>query len=117
VLVTAIGVSFLAHRTHEIDRTFDELVDRPEAVVATQNGFFVREGMDAYLERRWLASSPETGVEDVGRVVAAAGLEDFAWVASSEQAPDRGGGFDRRGMSPLRVLGVTLYVHHYERRP
>jgi hypothetical protein len=113
VLVTAIGVSFLAHRTHEIDRTFDELVDRPEAVVATQNGFFVREGMDAYLERRWLAGSRTAGLDDVAEVVAAAGLDSFAWVTEAELSAASTGDFRLRDTAPVHLLGVTLQVHSY----
>lgn len=114
LVVTAVGVSWLVHRTHEIDRVFDVLVDRPEDVVAAENGFFIREGMDAYLQRLWLAASPGAGLQEVAEVVEAAGLGSFAWVSEARRAPAVAG-FDLRDTTRTWLLGAELYLHSYRR--
>jgi hypothetical protein len=73
----------------------------------------VREGMDAYIERRWLAGSRSAGLDDVAEVVAAAGLDSFAWVTETELSDASTGGFRLRDTAPVDLLGVTLQVHSY----
>jgi hypothetical protein len=116
LLVTAVGVAALVVRTHVIDQTFANLVARSEDVVATENGFFVREGMDAYLERRWLAASHGAGVQAVAELVAQSGLGTFAWVAASPDPP-LVRGFVGVESAAIDVLGTELHVHSFRRAP
>jgi hypothetical protein len=111
--VTATGLLWLSERSHEIDRLFDELVERPEDVIIARNPFFVREGGPAYVERRWLIAGSDEALAEAVDVVEAAGLETFATLDESPTAPDHIGSARHVGDVPTEVVGVTLYLHSY----
>src|SRR3546814_8354252 len=75
VAVTAMGVAWLGVRSYDVERVFDALSERPEDVVVAANSFFAREGMDAYVERRWLAPGAGVTLADVAQVVDDAGWQ------------------------------------------
>jgi hypothetical protein len=113
LLVTGSGVLWLQERSREVDRFFDELVARPEDVVVVRNGFFIREGGPAYVERRWLSAVREEDVARAAEVVAASGLTTFATLDTTEQAsPVPGARLE--GTDRLTLLGDPYYLHTYE---
>jgi hypothetical protein len=113
VLVTVTGVLWLSERSHEVDRTFDLLVDRPEDVLVARNGFFVREGGAAYSERRWLTAVTDEDLATVPEVLAEAGLSTFAVIDRGDD-PDAVPGARPLGSERLSFLGPPLYLHRYE---
>lgn len=114
VVVTVLGVAFLGERSRHFERTFDVLVERPEDVVVAQNRFFVREGMAAYTERRWLALRPGVTLVDVAALVDRASLDDFALISNDDAAAIAVGEFELTETTPVPDLGGgTLYIHSY----
>src|SRR3546814_13625825 len=67
--------------------------DLEDGVVAA-NSFFAREGMDAYVERRWLAPGAGVTLADVAQVVDDAGLSSFVLVGGTEEQVPRVGDFE-----------------------
>jgi len=115
LVVSLLGVAWLYERSHSVEDTFEELVARPEDVVVTSNSFFAREGMAAYVERRWLAPSPDVSIDEVAQLVSDAGLESFALVGTDAQPEERAGAFRLTGTDEIPFLGFELLVHRYQR--
>lgn len=117
VMVTAVGIAWMSYRTHEIDRLFDQLVERPEDVVFAKYGVFVREGMAAYDERLWLAAGHGTDaaadLAEATELVEDAGLHTIGVLDESAGAPAAIGRFDLMGEIRYDVAGVILYLHSY----
>jgi hypothetical protein len=114
VLVTVSGALWLQERSHSFDSLFDELVERPEDVVVARNGFFIREGGDAYTERRWLTAVTEADVAFAIEVLRDSGLDTFALLDEEPTAPAVLHGADLVETVPTSVTGVRLYLHSYE---
>jgi hypothetical protein len=112
-LVTVTGLLWLSDRSHSVDRLFDQLVERPEDVVVARNGFFIREGGDAYSERRWLTAATPEDLARVPGVVRAAGLETFAVLDEEPTAPASLKGARLLETIQTSVVGVRLYLHSY----
>src|SRR3546814_2823831 len=94
VAVTAMGVAWLGVRSYDVERVFDALSERPEDVVVAANSFFAREGMDAYVERRWLAPGAGVTLAAVAQVVDDAGLSSFVLVGGTGEQVPRVGDFE-----------------------
>lgn len=119
VAVTLLGVSWLTYRTHEIESLFDKLVERPEEVVIFASyGAFAREGMDAYVERRWLAESGSGDLDDAVEVADAAGLASIAVVdfRLDLEPEDRLGPFELESKTTYEFTGFQLNLASYARR-
>jgi hypothetical protein len=116
LLVTATGELWLRQRSESVDRTFAALVDRPEDVLIGRNGFFVREGGPAYLERRWLTAVSDADLDVAVGVVRQAGLRTFATVDEAPEAPSTLDGAHLEGTDRQAYLGRPLYVHRYALR-
>lgn len=115
-LVTASGVAWLSERSHDVDRWFEEAAVRPEDVLISRNGFFVREGGAAYDDRLWLTAVTDRDLSFAVSVVEDAGLDTFGVVDGRSSAPRslHGGAARLVGTEALPLLGSTLYVHTYE---
>lgn len=117
-VVTALGIAWMSYRTHEIDGLFDRLVDRPEDVVFARYGVFIREGMAAYDERRWLAAGRDDVDGDLRKaagITSAAGLRTLGVLDESADAPARIADFELVGVTRYEAAGVALFVHSYAR--
>jgi hypothetical protein len=113
-LISLSGVLWLHERSHEFERLFDELVDRPEDVVVARNGFFIREGGDAYSERLWLTAVGDEALEQSFALVGDAGLTTLAILDESPTSPARLHGADLVETVETSVVGVRLYLHSYQ---
>jgi hypothetical protein len=111
--VALTGVLWLGERSHEFNRLFDELVERPEDVVIARNGFFIREGGAAYTERLWLTAVGERDLEQAVEVIERSGHRTFAVLDESAGAPGDIAGARLEGTSATSVTGVRLYLHSY----
>lgn len=116
-LVTLSGALWLSERSHEMDRLFDELVDRPEDVVVSRNGFLIREGGPAYTERLWLTAIDEVAMAEAARVVERSGHDTFAVLDQDPAPPGRIGTFTLTSTTETSVVGVRLFVHAYALSP
>src|SRR3546814_12081595 len=114
VAVTAMGVAWLCVRSYDVERVFDALSERPEDVVVSANSFFAREGMDAYVERRWLAPGAGVTLADVAQVVDDAGLSSFVLVGGTEEQVPRVGDFALSGTEAWSFLDQPMYLHSSE---
>ena len=112
--VALTGLLWTRERTHDFERLFDDLVERPEDVIVARNGFFIREGGDAYSERLWLTAVSDEDLEQAVRVVRAKGLETLAVLDQSPTAPADIRGAELVATSQTSVVGVRLYLHSYE---
>jgi hypothetical protein len=112
--VALSGVLWLGERSHVFDRLFDELVERPEDVVIARNGFFIREGGAAYVERHWLTAVDDEALERAVEVVEESGGTTFAVLDEDESAPNDLHGAALVGTDRTTVTGVALYLHSYE---
>ena len=115
VAVTLFGAAWLQHRSHEVDDFFDDLAARPEDVIISPNGFFVREAGPAYDERRYLSVGRGADVEGAVEVVQDAGYTTFAVLTQAEEAPDLNATL--LGTDVVEVLGVPLSYHRFELAP
>lgn len=113
VLVTLTGLLWLGERSHSFDDLFDRLVDRPEDVVVARNGFFIREGGDAYRERRWLTAVTDADLAQAVALVGEADLRTFAVLDEEPEAPSRLHGARLVETVPTSVVGVPLFLHSY----
>lgn len=114
VVVTAFGVLWLNHRSHEVEGFFDDLAAQPEDVVISDNGFLVREAGPAYEDRLYLSVGRRGTVEGAVEVVADAGFQTFAVLTRRSEAPDVDA--ELTGSSEVRFLGVPLWYHRYVSR-
>lgn len=112
VAVTLFGAAWLQHRSHGVDEFFDDLADRPEDVVVSTNGFFVREAGPAYGERRYLSVGRRGDVDGSVDVVRDAGFETFAILHGSARAPEVDATLLETDV--VEFLGVPLWYHRYE---
>ena len=113
VLVSASGVLWLGERSRSVDDLFDRLVERPEDVIVVRNGFFVREGGDAYSDRLWLRAVADADVPRAAEVVRASGHRTFAVLDETSTAPARIEGAALVGTTRTSVVGIALYLHSY----
>lgn len=112
VVVTAFGVVWLNHRSHEVEDFFDDLAEQPEDVVISTNGFLVREAGPAYEDRRYLSVGRRGSVDGAVQVVEDAGFETFAILTQAQDPPRVGA--EHRSSDVVRFLGVPLWYHRYE---
>jgi len=112
-LVTLTGAAWLFERSHEVDRYFAELVERPEDVIVVRNGFFVREGGSAYAERLWLTAVSDDDVRVAVDIVEESGFDSFATLDNSPGALERLHGAELQGSTRSSVAGTWFYVHSY----
>ncbi len=112
VAVTLFGAAWLQQRSHDVEAFFDDLADRPEDVVISANGFFVREAGPAYDERRYLSIGRGADLEGAVDVVRDAGFDTFAVLAGRGDAPDLEATLV--GTDVVDFLGVPLGYHRYE---
>lgn len=112
VLVTAFGVVWLNHRSHEVEAFFEDLAAQPEDVVISTNGFLVREAGPAYEDRRYLSVGRRGSVDGAVEVVEDAGFETFAILTLAEEPPRVRA--EHRSSDVVRFLGVPLWYHRYE---
>jgi len=110
-LVTAFGVSWLNHRSHEVEEFFEQLAARPEDVVISDNGFLVREAGPAYEDGRYLSVGRRGTVAGAVDVVADAGFETFAVLTRRSAPPEIDG--ELAGSTEVRFLGVPLWYHSF----
>ncbi len=113
LLVTSAGVGWLVQRSHDVDRWFVQAAARPEEVLISRNGFFVREGGAASAERRWLTAPSDADLRVAVAVVREAGLHTFATVDESPGAPVALDGAHLVGTDRNDFLGTPLYLHSY----
>lgn len=112
VVVTVFGAVWLQQRSHDVEGFFDDLADRPEDVIVSTNGFFVREAGPAYDERRYLSVGRGADVEGAVDVVRDADLETFAVLTQQTEAPELDAALV--GSEVVEFLGVPLSYHRYE---
>jgi 4-amino-4-deoxy-L-arabinose transferase-like glycosyltransferase len=112
VAVTLFGAAWLQQRSHDVGAFFNDLAERPEDVVISTNGFFVREAGPAYDERRYLSIGRGADVEGAVDVVRDAGLETFGVLTQQDEAPELDA--DLVGSDVVEFLGVPLRYHRYE---
>ena len=113
LFVTTSGELWLRHRSQSVDQTFAALVQRPEDVLIARDGFFVREGGPAYLERRWLTAADDSSLDLAVQVVREAGLRTFAIIDEWPDAPRTFDGATLRGTDERSFLSTRLYLHSY----
>lgn len=111
VAVTVVGVAWLSHRSHDVDRFFDELAARPEDVIVSTNGFLVREAGPAAGDRRYLSVSRRGDVEGAVAVAERAGAEDVGVLTLASKPPEVGAA--PLDTEELELLGVPIFVHIY----
>jgi hypothetical protein len=111
VLVTAFGCAWLWHRSHDVDRFFGELAERPEEVVVSTNGFLVREAGSAWDERRYLSVGRRGDLDGAVAVVERSGASDFGVLTAAGRPPAGAGRLVES--TELRFLGVPLYLHSF----
>ncbi|MET0903344.1 MAG: hypothetical protein ABWZ52_08895 [Acidimicrobiales bacterium] len=111
-LVTISGVAWLSYRSHEVDSFFERLVDRPEDVVISRNGFFLREGGAAYSDRLWLTAVSDQQLEHAVEVVAESGHSTFAVIDRTPTASTIPGA-ELVATEHAPVFGEDLYLHSY----
>jgi hypothetical protein len=112
-LVTLTGVLWMHERTHSFDRLFDQLVERPEDVIVSRNGFFIREGGAAYSERLWLTAVTDADLDFAASVIDRAGYDTFGVLDEDRTAPAHVAGAELTGTTEVTVVGVPLYLHSY----
>jgi 4-amino-4-deoxy-L-arabinose transferase-like glycosyltransferase len=112
VVVTLFGAAWLQHRSHDVDGFFDDLADRPEDVVISTNGFFVREAGPAYADRRYLSIGRRGDVDGSVDVVREAGFDSFAILHGSAEPPETDATLLETDV--VEFLGVPLWYHRYE---
>jgi len=112
-LVTISGLLWMHERTHSFNRLFDQLVERPEDVIVSRNGFFVREGGAAYSERLWLSAVTEADLDFAASVIERSGLDTFAVLDEDPTAAPEVAGADLTGTTEVKVVGVPLFLHSY----
>jgi hypothetical protein len=112
-LVTASGVVWLAERSHSVDDYFAELVERPEEVIVVRNGFFVREGGAAYVERRWLTAVSDEDLDAAIEVVERSGATTFGVLDNQPTAAPTLAGATLVGTTEREVAGTAFFLHSY----
>ncbi|MCO8126632.1 hypothetical protein NHL50_05385 [Acidimicrobiia bacterium EGI L10123] len=112
VAVTVFGAAWLQQRSHDVDDFFEDLAERPEDVVISTNGFFVREAGPAYDDRLYLSIGRGADVEGAVEVVREAGFETFAVLTRATDPPV----LEATPLSSdvLEFLGVPLVYHRYQ---
>lgn len=113
VLVTGSGVVWLQERSHSFERLFDQLVERPEDVIVSRNGFFLREGGDAYSERLWLTAVTDNDLDFAVQVIQDSQHDSFAVLDQAPEAPTALDDATLVETTELRVVGVSVYLHSY----
>lgn len=112
IAVTVFGVVWLNQRSHDVDAFFADLADRPEDVIISTNGFFVREAGPAYEEQRYLSVGRGADVDGGVEVVRDAGFETFAVLTQQTTPPDVEATLVSTDV--VDFLGVPLSYHRYE---
>lgn len=118
VAVTALGLAWLAIRSHEFARVSDVLDNRPEPVLVSRIAFFVREGGSVYGTRwdhRWLTAELPQAFERAAQVLECAGVTAFGAVETVGDAPPQQNAGNYRLLSEERVpFFADLRVTRYE---
>ena len=115
--VTCLGLAWLSVRSHDVARTMEALTDRPEPVLVSRLGHFVRDGGWFADQRRWLTAESRAEQADAVRVVEAAGFDRFGLVElASQPEPAPIPGWARTGSETLRYFeGVEVRVTSFAR--
>ena len=116
--VTAMGLVWLAVRSHAVDGTIADLERRPEPVLVSDVYFLAREGGATYAVKRWLTLSPAPDARpaDAANVLTDAGVDRFAAVALVGERPLMFPGFEPVDADHLRLFdGVDLRVTTWSR--
>jgi hypothetical protein len=113
IFVSGTGLLWLNERSHSFEDLFDGLVDRPEDVIISRNGFFIREGGEAYTERLWLTAVTDDDLARAAEVVDEAGHDTFAVLDDRPDAVERLPGAGLTGTTRVTVVGIPLYLHSY----
>lgn len=112
VVVTLFGAAWLQHRSHEVEDFFDELAERPEDVVISTNGFFVREAGPAYDDRLYLSVGRRGEVEGAVDVARKAGFDTFGVLSRSAEPPALEALL--LGTEVVDLLGVPFSYHRFQ---
>lgn len=120
--VTIFGLAWMSVRTHDIDRTFTALNNRPEPVLVAQGGmaFFPREGGAFYGDHHWLTTPRSGDLVRAAHVVQDAGFTSFALVGTSDSPPSDIGDFQAVATDHLEAFTddwFTITTYELDRRP
>lgn len=109
VAVTAVGLLWLAERSHAIADAGRLLADRPEAVLISPDAFPPREFAATYAGSRWLAFRDQDLLDDAVGVVRDSGLGSFAIVSVNPERefPDFEG-FEQVGREQVPYVGGQM---------
>lgn len=85
--VTALGLSWLSLRSHQVARTGDELAARPEQVLISPDGFVFREFGATYGDKDWLSAGTPEDLRFAVQVADEAGASSIGLVAVASPSP------------------------------
>ena len=111
--ITVTGLLWLSQRSHDVERLFAALVDRPEDVIVSRNGFLIREGGATYSQRLWLTAVSDDALESAFGVVDSAGYETVGVLDTDPDAPEELAGADLQSTVSMSAAGTTFYLHSY----
>lgn len=110
-VVAILGFVWLGQRSHDVDRFFDDLAERPEDVIISTNGFLVREAGPASDDRRYLSVGRQGDLDGAIDVARRAGAEQVGVLTETSRTPDVDG--EPLGRAQLELLGVPMFVHSF----
>ncbi|MDZ7673567.1 MAG: hypothetical protein U5K30_00635 [Acidimicrobiales bacterium] len=112
--VTLFGVVWLVHRSHEVDRFFDEVIEVQEDALIGRNQFFLREVGQRSLDERWLSAPRDGALDGPVRVLSRAGVERFSVLQRSSDPDPELEGTSQLGVDEIDLFGRTFEVRHYQ---
>lgn len=110
-VVAILGFVWLGQRSHDVDRFFDDLAQRPEDVIISTNGFLVREAGPAYDDHRYLSVGRQGDLEGAMEVARRAGAGHVGVLTEASRTPDVDG--RPAGRTQVEFLGVPMFIHSF----
>ncbi len=119
VVVTALGLAWMSHRTHEVARAGAWISARPEPVVVSDLPFWLRESGGHEPGHRWLTTDRSGDVAGAARIVTDAGFERFGLITAdgADRPPRSVAGYQEVSHQIQQWLGVDFRYTVYERDP
>jgi hypothetical protein len=116
VAVTACGVGWLSQRSHAVAGAMEQIIDRKDQVVVSQEAHLLREGGAFYTpQRHWLTATSPTEVRRAARIARESGAHELALIGTTGRArPHDLDGFLRGHTQTIEFLpGFPVRVTTY----